>query len=399
MSNTIAYAEIFQNLLDEQMIQQSTTGWMEMNAGMVRYNGGDTVRLPKISTTGLGDYSRSTGFNSGDVTLEFETHTFDKDRSTSFSLDSQDVDESNFAATATNVLTQFQRTEVVPEVDAYRYSKVFDYANLGNKVSSYTPSSSTILSQLRSDIATVQDIVGESEPLVIAMNYSTANILDDSSEVTKYLRVGEMTVTEGQNGQPVIMKVRLLDDVPIVRVPAARLKTIYDFSATDGFSADTNALNVNWLIMARSSIIAVVKQDKVRIFEPDVNQDADAFKIDYRKYHTLWVPDNKVDGLFASYTPETAPALSITVAGGSASGTTKFTASAGAGNTLAYKLTDTAAATDLSYGIVPTGITAYTSGDDITATAGQFLNAYELDSEGKIVKSNYQELEAGDITA
>jgi hypothetical protein len=400
MANSIEKASLFQQMLDEQMIQEMTSTWMEANASMVRYNGGNTVKIPKLSTSGLGDYDRASGYTSGSVTLEFETHTFSQDRGQSFTLDSMDVDESNFTATAGNTLAQFQRTKVVPEVDAYRYSTVFDYANLGGKVGSYTPVAATVLSQLRSDIASVQDVVGESEPLVIAMTYGAANILDNSSELSKDLRVDEFQATMDGNGQPVVMKVRYLDDVPIVRVPSARMKTLYDFSATDGFSADANALDINWIIMSRRAVIAVVKQDKVRIFDPNTNQSADGWKIDYRKYHDVWVPDNKVVGIYASYVAEAAPALTATVAGGSAGGTTSFTATAGAGNSLAYVLTAAAdTRTDLSYGIVPdSGLTAYTSGDDIAATAGQFLNMVELDSEGKVVKVKIEELEAGDIT-
>ena len=37
--------------------------------------------------------------------------------------------------------------------------------------------------------------------------------------------------------------------------------------------------------------IAVNKTDKIRIFDPNTNQDADAWKLDYRKYHDLWIMD------------------------------------------------------------------------------------------------------------
>ena len=50
--NTLEMAKIFQQELDKQMLTAGTSGWMEANATRVKYNGGDTVRMPMISTSG-----------------------------------------------------------------------------------------------------------------------------------------------------------------------------------------------------------------------------------------------------------------------------------------------------------------------------------------------------------
>ena len=389
-ANTIGYAQIFQPLLDEQMLLELTTGWMEANSDMVQYNGGNTLRLPKIAMTGLGDYNRATGYpTSGAVALEWETHTFDKDRAQKFLLDSMDVNESNFVATASNVMAQFQRTKVAPEIDAYRYAKIFAYANAAFKTGAYTPAAATIFAQLKNDIATMQDVIGEGEPLVITISFAAANILDQANAIEHKLDVVDFTAGG------ITTKVRSLDGIPIVRVPSVRFKSAFTFSATDGFAAAANAMSLNWMITARRSIIGVVKTDVPRVFDPMTNQTANGWQIDYRKYHTLWIPDNKLEGVFVSYLETAAPALSITVAQGAGAGSTKFTATAGSGNTLAYKLT--AAAITGYLNTIPAGVTAYTSGADIAATAGQILNTYELDAAGRIVKFNSHTLAAGDI--
>lgn len=90
-----------------------------------------------------------------------------------------------------------------------------------------------------------------------------------------------------------------------------------------------------------------------------------------------------------------AAALTATVAAGSATGTTKFTATAGAGDTLAYRLTNAALTANANE--YPGIMTGYTSGADIAATAGQYLNMYELNAYGRIVKFVSELLEAGDI--
>jgi hypothetical protein len=128
MPNNIAYASVFQRDLDKQMLAALTSAWMELNANMVKYSGGNTVKIPKIVVQGLADYDKSEGFKAGAVTLSWEDHTFTQDRSRTFLLDSQDVDESNFALSAGMVMGEFQRTQVAPEVDAYRYSKIASVA-------------------------------------------------------------------------------------------------------------------------------------------------------------------------------------------------------------------------------------------------------------------------------
>jgi len=46
----LEYAKIFQKELDQQIIEGATSGWMEDNAGQVKYTGGNEVKIPTIST-------------------------------------------------------------------------------------------------------------------------------------------------------------------------------------------------------------------------------------------------------------------------------------------------------------------------------------------------------------
>ena len=54
MANTITYAKVFQKELDKQVLEGSTSGWMEENASQVIYNGGNEIKMPKMSLQGLG---------------------------------------------------------------------------------------------------------------------------------------------------------------------------------------------------------------------------------------------------------------------------------------------------------------------------------------------------------
>lgn len=63
--NTLAAATLFMTMLDKVAVQEATTGWMDANAGRVIYNGGNEVKIPKMSLrewetmTGITDIHRA----------------------------------------------------------------------------------------------------------------------------------------------------------------------------------------------------------------------------------------------------------------------------------------------------------------------------------------------------
>ena len=116
MPNSLQYASVFQSELDKAAVELATSGWMEPNSSLIRYTGGKTVKVPQIVMDGLADYNN--GFVDGDVTLTWQDLTFAMDRGRRFSLDEHEVNDTNFVATASQVMGEFQRTRVVPEIDA-----------------------------------------------------------------------------------------------------------------------------------------------------------------------------------------------------------------------------------------------------------------------------------------
>lgn len=293
--NTLQYSQQFQTVLDAQMLAGATSAFMEANAGQVKYDGGDTVHIPEISMQGLAKYDRDEGFNQGSVTLKFNPYKMTQDRGRTFQLDSMDVNETNFVATAGTVMGEFQRTQVIPEIDSYRYSKIAALATAESKVTTgFTPAVATILEKLEAEITDIQDVVGEDEGLIIVMSTKLRTILNNADKFNRYLNVAEF-----KNGS-VNTTVKSFNDIPILGVPSARMKTAYVFNdgktanqQAGGFKADTSAKDINWIIMPQRAPIAVSKTDKVRVFTPELNQKADAWKIDYRKYHDLWIPKNR----------------------------------------------------------------------------------------------------------
>lgn len=298
--NTLAYSTLFQQELDKQVVAGATSGWMEGNAGLVIYNGGNTVKIPKMDMDGLGNYDRSNGFTQGAASLTYETKTMTQDRARTFSLDSMDVNETNFVASASNLMGEFQRTKVIPEIDAYRYSSIASQAIAGSRASGgYTPAVADIYTKLKADIVAIQDAIG-AIPLIVTMSTATLGILESSTEMQRQLQVDSFNGTLKSG-------VKAIDECQIVEVPSARLKTAYVFNdgktagqTAGGFVAASGAKTINWIICAATTPIAVSKTDNMRIFDPNTNQSADAWKLDYRKYHDVWILENKLPTVFVN---------------------------------------------------------------------------------------------------
>ncbi len=311
--NSIELAKVFQKELDSVLIEESTTGWMDAYAKkFIQYEGGDTVMIADLEMNGLADYKRTLGFQKGNLTLKFKPYKMTQDRGRSFMIDSMDVDESNFVASATTVLGEFQRTHVVPEIDSYRYSKIAKEAMAENRATyGYTPTKETIFEKITEDITQIQEQVGMATDLVITMPISVANTFYNSDKVKNLLNITENKANPADSSGHMQLNtvIKTLNGIPIITPPSSRMKTEYKFFSGDpsgteaekgGFEATSTAKNINWIIAARQSILAVNKCDKPRIFQPNENLYADAWKIDYRRYHDLWILKNRVSGILVN---------------------------------------------------------------------------------------------------
>ena len=282
-----------QKKLDQAVIIGATSGWMEANAGEVIYNGGDEVKIPTMTTSGLADYDRDNGFVQGGITLKYNTYKMTQDRGRTFQIDRMDVDESGFVATSANLIKTFQTQQVIPEIDSYRYSTIADIAIKANQSEAIALTADNALTKIREHIRAVQDIVGDDVPLILTMSTKTRALIEDASKIGKSIDVANFK----QGGMN--FKVKSLDESVIRIAPSVRLKTKYEVldgktsgQEAGGLKAAADAKDINWIITPARVPIAISKTDKLRVFEPDTNQKADAWKIDYRKYHDLWIKES-----------------------------------------------------------------------------------------------------------
>lgn len=299
--NTLATATLFQQQLDKIAVQDAVTGWMDGNAGQVIYNGGKEVKIPKMSVQGMADYDRDTGYVQGGVTLTYETRSMTQDRGRKFQLDPMDINENNFVTTAAAVMAEFQRVHVIPEIDAYRISKIATEAITAEKAGmieyGYTPgaTNTSALRKIKEGIKAIRSLYNG--PLVC---HATPDFI---MELELELAGKITAVTFARGG--IETQVPSVDGVPIVSTPSNRMYTAITMNdgttsgqEVGGYAKGSTAKDINFFVCPRTTPIAVTKQDIMRIFDPTVNQKLNAWQMDYRRFHDIWVLDNKIDSVF-----------------------------------------------------------------------------------------------------
>ena len=121
MANSIELAQRFMPIVDDIFKYASVTNGMDA-AIRPDFSGVKTVQVLQVSATGLGDYSRVTGYPKGDVTAEWVDFTLTEERGKELSVDRMD-DEETLGLAFGAVMGNFMREHVVPEVDAFRFAK------------------------------------------------------------------------------------------------------------------------------------------------------------------------------------------------------------------------------------------------------------------------------------
>jgi hypothetical protein len=375
MANTINYAAVFNRILDEKFYILPRTMWMEdTNPGIV-WEGGKEVKIPMLGMDGLGTMN---GYKApqGDLNLEWETKVLQWYRGRNFAIGRYDVDETNFALTVGNALRVFLNQHVIPEVDCLRIANAAQGAISYGKVvvqASSGISTANILSMLLSDIASVQDAIGETEQLYIQISTGLKSLLEQSTQITRYLNVKDFAIRSAT------LRLEAINDQYLIGTPSKYMHSV--FGLQDGATAGQTVggvtfsnlgPNINWIIAARPAVDAITRPQITKVIDPDMNQEGEFWKVMFSIYHGNWIMENKGDGLL----------VNIDNVGGSLTVATEAGASAGA-------------STVTVTGVKPDGFKYMfkcASGTAPSVTVGTALSATDgwadLPADGKISTTN-----------
>ena len=293
MANSFTYAQRFQPILDEIYKKESLTA--RMDAPTIPFDGVDTVKVYKTSVVGLGNYSRLTGYPVGDVSGEWEALKLNQSRGREFSIDRMDNDETLGMAFGT-LAGEFIRTQVVPEVDAFRFAKYASWPNIQKVGAGAILAKATVVDAIDAAIAALNAKEVPAEGRILYLSDSVYSILENA--ISRVLA----------NENTVDRRVMRFSGMDVIMVPQTRFYTAIDpidgtNPALGGFTKAAGAADLNFMIIHPSAVLQATKLANLKVFNPDENQDMDAWKFQYRLYHDAFVYDNKVNGIYAHMKP------------------------------------------------------------------------------------------------
>lgn len=284
--NNIAHFQAYIDRLDDVYAQEAKTAILDSADALVSLTQAGEFRVPKMSMDGLADYSRKTGYEVGSVTVEFETKKPEYDRARKFRVEAMDNEESAGIAFG-SLASEFIRTKVVPELDAYRFAKLSEQA--GKKEVAALDTGKKVLDAINAAFAAMSEaeVVEENRILFITPTlWTIANAVDTT-----------------------IDRAVLSQFAAVVRVPQSRFKSQIELldgksagAEAGGFKASDDAANLNFMIVSKGSVIQGTKHRVNKIITPEANQDGDFWDFFYRAYGINDVYDNKKDGIYCSAT-------------------------------------------------------------------------------------------------
>ena len=291
MANTIETISKYIPLLDQVYAFASCSAILDTPNALVRETAdAKTVLIAETSMSGLGDYSRADGFVSGDLTLTWKPYTFEYDRGRTFQIDAMD-DAETMGLAFGSLASEFMRVKVTPEIDAVRFSK---YAtNAGETVAAVLTNKTTVPAISTAEVSLEEKEVTLANCVLFITPTCYGYVKDDTDHFQR-------TLVPSENPN---RNFGSFDEMPIVKVPQSRFYTKVTLgdgktNAAGGYAKAEDGKDVNFMIVDRASVVQLIKHGKIRVFDPDTNQSADAYKVDYRVYHDAWVLNNKKNGIY-----------------------------------------------------------------------------------------------------
>ena len=302
-NNSINFAAVFNRILDEKFYILPRTMWMENTDPSIVWTGGKEIKIPKLSMNGLGNMN---GYKApdGDLALGYETKQLQWYRGRNFAIGRYEMDETNMALTVGNALNVFLKEHVVPEVDRLRIAELAQNALNYGRVTAQAQASITtanILSLLLADIAKVQDKIGEGEQLYIQISTTLKNLLEQSTQITRYLNVKDFQIRSAT------LRLEAINDQYLIGTPSSYMNSVCKVldgvssgQTVGGVTFENLGPAVNWIVSARPVADAVARPQITKVIDPDVNQEGEFWKIMFSIYHGMWTMDNKADGVIVN---------------------------------------------------------------------------------------------------
>lgn len=285
MGNSITKFKKYVDLLDEVYKQSAKTAVLDGDRTLVQMGANaNEIVIPKIAMDGLADYSRNSGYVSGDVTLTNETVAFNYDRGRAFSIDSMDNEETAGVAFG-KLASEFIRTKVVPEMDAFRFASYAGLDGISTTTGAALSTGDNVIAALRVATTKMDEDEVPMEDRILFITPTLDGLIADL-DTTKSREVMARFSSK-------------------VLVPQTRFYTAVELAdgttpgeEAGGYAKADAAVKINFMIIHAPAVLQYTKHTVSKVITPDENQSADAYKFPYRAYGLADAYENKVAGIY-----------------------------------------------------------------------------------------------------
>ncbi|HBM99591.1 MAG TPA: capsid protein [Ruminococcus sp.] len=281
----LEYATIFSNILRDLYGQELTCDDLYHSNSDIQIVNGKDIKIPKLSVSGYKDHSRGAGgFNAGDYSNGYETKTLDHDRDIEFAIDPMDVDESNLVVTVANLQNRFEKTQAIPELDCYTYSKLYAEAKrVGSTIKTAALTAANVLSDFDDNLEALSEAGVPLDRVIMYCTPKYNKLLKNADGIQRTLEIS--------SAKNIDRRVRSLDDIAKIKeVPSARLKSLFNF--TNGCVADETAKQIDYILIDPEAQVSRVKYSYMKLFTPGTDsRTADKYIYQNRRYNGTFAID------------------------------------------------------------------------------------------------------------
>lgn len=286
MPNTINYVTRFETRLRELYGQALTSDALFHSNTDIKVTGAKNIKIPKLSVSGYKDHDRSSiGFNTGNYANDYEDKSLDHDRDIEFAVDPMDVDETNTVVSVANIHNRFEKTQAIPELDCYTYSKLHsELVRIGGTVKTTTLTAANVLSDFDDNLVALEDAGVPLDRVILFCTAAYKKLLKEATDIQRTFNVNG-------GGGAINRTVHTLDDITkIVTVPSARFKTAFDF--TNGCVPAVSAKNIDYILIDPECQVSRVKYSYIHFFTPGTDsRTADKYLYQNRRYNGTFAID------------------------------------------------------------------------------------------------------------
>lgn len=281
----IEYATLFSNVLRELYGQELTCDDLYHSNSDIQIVNGKDIKIPKLSVSGYKDHTRGAGgFNSGTYSNGYETKTLDHDRDIEFAIDPMDVDESNLVVSIANIQKRFEKTQAIPELDCYTYSKLYaEAARVGAVIKTATLTALNVLSDFDDNLEAFSEAGVPLDRVIMYYTPKYNKLLKNADGIQRTLEIS--------SEKGIDRRVRSLDDIKKIKeVPSARLKSLFNF--TNGCVADSTAKQIDYILIDPEAQVSRNKYSYIKVFTPGTDsRTADKYMYQNRRYNGTFAID------------------------------------------------------------------------------------------------------------